>query len=68
MEKQFLSKNVVFIKNECNCSYLDYLDFRAQLGRKINDLLEIENTDTLYHYNFSNKPDYAYQSFVVNWS
>ena len=27
--------------------YLDYLDFRKELKMKINDLIEIENIDTL---------------------
>ena len=46
---QFLSKNVA------NFSYSDYLDFRAYLGMKINDLLKIENIDTLCCHNFNDK-------------
>ena len=39
--------------------YLDYLDFRAQIGMKINDLLPTGNIDTLCCNNFSNKTKYV---------
>ena len=60
---QFLSKNVA------NFSYSDYLDFRAYLGMKINDLLKIENIDTLCCHNFNDKTiNIWYQISAVNWS
>ena len=43
----FYQANVVFIKKKCNFFYLNSLDFRAWLGMQINDLLQIENIDTL---------------------
>ena len=56
VEKRLLSKKLGFYqKNVVNISYLDYLDFRAQLGMKINDLLQFENMDTICCYDFNDK-------------
>ena len=47
--------------------YLDYLDFRTELKMKINDLIEIENIDTLCWCNFNEKTKYVwFQNFGVN--
>ena len=43
--KRFLIKWVNYYV--VNVSHLDYLSFRAYLGMKITDLLQIENMDTL---------------------